>query len=315
MVKSIKTTRQQKHTSHPGPHHTKQYKKVYWPYLPVFILIVSISGFLSMHRLIPSSSQGAVLSYATDVSEPSLLAETNKQRMGQKLSELVLHPLLSKAAQAKANDMASKDYWSHISPDGISPWVFIDAVTYSYKKAGENLAYGFNSSTATIVGWMNSPPHRANLLDIEYTDVGFGIANIPNYQLEGEQTLVVAMYGAPSTASGSDNPSSDAQTLSQHSTADPITSDTHVRTLEQIKPRSIARIQLLTGGTAPWSLVALLVMTGTIGAVWLARHAVRIKRVLYDGERFVLSHPLLDVLVLLLILALYLLSRNAGTIL
>src|SRR5690606_5510957 len=128
----------------------------------------------------------------------SLLQATNNHRARHGAGLLTINPKLTHAAQEKANDMRARDYWSHNTPEGNPPWVFIEKVGYSYVKAGENLAYGFQTSQAAIRGWMNSESHRENMLDPNYTEVGFGFANSNDYQSHGEQTIVVAMYGTPS---------------------------------------------------------------------------------------------------------------------
>lgn len=139
----------------------------------------------------------AVLAYATNVSHGGLLASTNQQRSANGLGTLGIDSLLNSAAQAKANDMVAKDYWSHTSPDGRQPWDFILAAGYSYNKAGENLAYGALTSEQTVQAWMDSPGHRANILKPEFSQVGFGFANSANYQGSGPQTVIVAMYATP----------------------------------------------------------------------------------------------------------------------
>lgn len=161
--------------------------KAYWPYLPI-IAIISFGFMLNtwvgtLHR--------NVLSYATDITATSLLSATNSQRSANGLGGLTQSGTLAQAAQAKAADMAANNYWAHTSPAGKTPWTFIDATGYSYESAGENLAYGFATSNDTITGWMNSPGHRANMLNTKYTEVGFGIINVENYQDNGNQTAVV----------------------------------------------------------------------------------------------------------------------------
>src|SRR6185369_9999820 len=107
---------------------------------------------------------------------------------------LQLNDQLAAAAQAKANDMARRGYWSHVTPDGKQPWSFVEASGYQYEAAGENLAYGFGSSDEVMTAWMHSPEHRANILNSVYQDVGFATANVPNYRGTGPETIVVAMY-------------------------------------------------------------------------------------------------------------------------
>lgn len=141
----------------------------------------------------PSSPQ--VLAFAAEMGRSGLLAGTNDARANQSLPALSANSQLNNSAQAKAEDMATKDYWAHVAPDGTEPWFFFKQAGYPYVRAGENLAYGFASSQAAIEGWLNSPSHRANIMG-DYTEVGFGIANAPNFQGEGPQTIVVAHYGA-----------------------------------------------------------------------------------------------------------------------
>jgi hypothetical protein len=64
---------------------------------------------------------------------------------------------------------------------------------YPYKYAGENLAKDFDTSAGAVQGWMNSPGHRANILNANYTDVGFAVQN--GTLVGGQTTLVVAHYG------------------------------------------------------------------------------------------------------------------------
>ncbi|MBC7581436.1 hypothetical protein H7097_01030 [Aeromicrobium sp.] len=182
-----------------GRHHrpSKTYHKPYWPYLPL-IAIVIVGLLFSNSGLLPG--RPSVLSYATEMSIQGLLDSTNSQRISNGIGALALNGTLDTAAQAKANDMAARDYWSHNTPDGKAPWTFMDAAGYSYQLAGENLAYGFTTTGDTLTGWMNSPGHRANILNGGYTEVGFGFIDIANFQGSGPETLVVAMYGAPANA-------------------------------------------------------------------------------------------------------------------
>jgi hypothetical protein len=136
-----------------------------------------------------------VLGFATDISVDKLYQLTNEQRQKNNLNSLVLNDELSAAAQKKAQDMFVKNYWSHYSPTGSTPWDFILNSGYRYEYAGENLAKNFLFSQGVVDAWMNSPSHRDNLLKKEYTEVGFAVVN---GILNGEQTtLVVQMFGKP----------------------------------------------------------------------------------------------------------------------
>jgi hypothetical protein len=94
--------------------------------------------------------------------------------------------------------MFAEQYWAHVSPSGIQPWKWFGDVGYNYSFAGENLAKNYPTSQATVDAWMNSPTHRENILNKEYTDVGFAVMD---GVLNGQNTtLVVALYGAPAVA-------------------------------------------------------------------------------------------------------------------
>jgi len=75
----------------------------------------------------------------------------------------------------------------------FSGW--IRAAGYQYEMVGENLAIDFASSEGVVRAWMNSPEHRANLLENSYADIGVGIAE---GKFQGENTIVVAeLFGDP----------------------------------------------------------------------------------------------------------------------
>src|SRR5438067_119983 len=131
LVAAKKPPKNHKKTS--GRHHrqSKAYHKPYWPYLP--LLAVVIAGLIL--NVVWPARQHAVLGYATDMSVQSLLDDTNSQRGSNGLGNLGLNSQLDQAAQAKANDMVARDYWSHNTPDGQAPWTFIAAAGYNYQTA------------------------------------------------------------------------------------------------------------------------------------------------------------------------------------
>lgn len=286
-----------------GRHHKQgnRYLKVYFPYVPI-IAIVAIGLFIGQDR--PAHPNG-VLAYATEMNINTLLNSTNQKRTAQGAKPLQLNKQLSAAAQAKANDMTARNYWSHISPDGKEPWTFIDSAGYAYQKAGENLAYGFNSSAETVAGWMNSPSHRENLLDESYTEVGFGFANARNYTGNGPETVVVALYGRPESAGAYKTP------VIRTSTA-AVTSDKPL--VDEPTTLGIARIQTLTGGYAPWALLAVGMLCGLLVTLFAVRHGRALHRLIVRGESFIIHHPILDVVIVALVMTGYVLSRTSGVI-
>ncbi len=159
--------------------------------LTVYLMIAVLLVFVS--KKTPFFSQ--VLGVATDISIEKLLTITNEDRVKNNLAPLIINSQLTEAAQKKAAHMFQNNYWSHFAPDGTSPWDFIKQSGYSYEFAGENLAKNFLFSQNVVDAWMDSPTHRANLLNKEYKEVGFAVVN---GMLNGENTtLVVQMFGSP----------------------------------------------------------------------------------------------------------------------
>ncbi len=140
-----------------------------------------------------------ILGYASNINSGDLIAQTNYQRSLNGLAALNYNSTLSNAALAKAQNMMANNYWDHIGPDGTTPWYFFNTFGYQYSYAGENLAKDFDTSAGVTSGWMNSPGHRANILNSNFTDIGIAVAN--GVLLGSETTLVVAFYGQPSNYS------------------------------------------------------------------------------------------------------------------
>lgn len=336
------------HSSHrkrQGLHqrHSGHFVKVYWPYLPLIAIVAA--GLALSNGWQPRGSKG-VLAYATNVSTVGLLESTNEKRTASGKTVLSLNNKLNQAAQAKANDMATRDYWSHNTPEGNEPWIFIDQAGYTYKQAGENLAYGFATSSDTVSGWMNSASHKANMLDGTYQEVGFGFANASNYQSSGPQTIVVAMYGTPQVAAAATpapasptprpapvaltptpqptslpaaqqppSPTDQPAPKAEQPSKEAIPVNTAQKPLAEPEPVAVARVQTLTAGKAPWSVFAVGLMTGLSMAYLLFKHGLALRRMIVQGEKFILHHGMFDVTIIALIALCTLLTQNAGIIL
>lgn len=160
----------------------------------IAFLIIGIQVTANVVR--PASVR--VLAYAQDITPVALLDLTNQERVAAGLAPLKLDARLNQSASLKAGNMFAENYWAHVSPSGKQPWYWFAQAGYTYTNAGENLAMDFDTSSGTVQGWMNSPGHRANILNPAYKDVGFAVQN---GTLTGEQTtLVVAHYGATATS-------------------------------------------------------------------------------------------------------------------
>ncbi len=127
----------------------------------------------------------------------TIVNETNVNRAKENLSSLKINPILNEAAQLKADDMASKGYFAHTSPEGLTPWHWFDKAGYSFYYAGENLAVNFIDSKDVVDAWMNSPSHRANMINYNFTEIGIGVAK--GQYKGGEAIFVVQMFGKPRT--------------------------------------------------------------------------------------------------------------------
>jgi hypothetical protein len=162
------------------------------PWLIFFLTIVLTTEGVFVASLL-SQQKGHVLPAAVVPGE--VIALTNVERVRANDSLLSENALLDAAAQAKANDMAKKGYFSHVGPDGKEPWSWIAEAHYAYRYAGENLAVRFDDSANVVNAWMASPTHRDNIVKGVYTDIGVGVAD---GTYEGENaTFVVQYFGTP----------------------------------------------------------------------------------------------------------------------
>ena len=84
---------------------------------------------------------------------------------------------LSKVARAKSQDMANNNYFSHNSPTYGDPFAMMRSFGIQYRTAGENIAKGYSSAQSVVNGWMNSPGHRANILNSSFGKIGVGYVN------------------------------------------------------------------------------------------------------------------------------------------
>ncbi len=125
----------------------------------------------------------------------TLVDLANNDRKQDSIGTLTINPKLVAAAQAKANDMAAKGYFAHTSPDGRTSWSWFKDAGYGFSYAGENLAVNFADSEDVEEAWMDSPTHRANILNGKFTEIGIATAQ---GEYKGKKTtFVVQMFGRP----------------------------------------------------------------------------------------------------------------------
>jgi uncharacterized YkwD family protein len=100
----------------------------------------------------------------------------NEERAAAGRNPLFLDESLFRIAQIKSLDMAENNYFDHISPTNGGPENMYRSQGVNFLKMGENIALGYLTPETVIKGWMNSPGHKANMLDPEYTHIGVGLA-------------------------------------------------------------------------------------------------------------------------------------------
>jgi len=109
------------------------------------------------------------LAYANEV-----FRLVNIERQNAGLNSLTQTPELTRAAEARANDLTV--LYSHSRPDGRDCWTAYNENNVVFSKAAENIASGHKTPEAVMVDWMNSPEHRANILNAEFEHIGVGVA-------------------------------------------------------------------------------------------------------------------------------------------
>lgn len=103
----------------------------------------------------------------------------NRQRAKNGLPALKKNTLLTKAAQKRAKEL--RQLFSHTRPNGTSCFTAVSP-DYHYYYLGENIAAGYPDASSVMNGWMNSPGHRANILNKNYTEIGVAVFDDNNYK-------------------------------------------------------------------------------------------------------------------------------------
>lgn len=101
---------------------------------------------------------------------------TNSARSQNGYAALVEDGALSEAAAVRAREIARS--FSHTRPSGASFSSALSESGVSYLRAGENIASGQKSASEVVNAWMNSPGHRANILNSSYSRIGSASVNV-----------------------------------------------------------------------------------------------------------------------------------------
>jgi uncharacterized YkwD family protein len=130
-----------------------------------------------------------LLSAPITAQEQQMVNLVNQERTKLGLTALTVDMRLVKVARMKSMDMIKNNYFGHQSPVYGSPYDLLKSQGITYSAAGENLA-GNSSVTSAHTGLMNSPGHRANILNTKYKKIGIGIIKGGPYGLMISQEFI-----------------------------------------------------------------------------------------------------------------------------
>jgi uncharacterized protein YkwD len=155
--------------------------------------ILSVIALVAAWTVVATSSASAADCGPTDTQvtglneaqmESSIDCLINVQRTSYGLQPVTLNADLHQAALSHSNEMINQGYFEHTSPAGLTFMDRIEAAGYMNGArtwvVGENLVWGtgpLSTPQALVTAWMNSPPHRENLLRPTFSEIG--IAAVP----------------------------------------------------------------------------------------------------------------------------------------
>ncbi len=139
-----------------------------------FAVLLAVFLFIKLSFALAQPNRQLI--QASDLTIENIMTAVNQQRSLRNLVTLNTNLKLSGAAQSKTDDMQARHYFAHVDPDGHYIWDKIVASGYTpYLQLGENLAIEFFDTDSLISAWMNSPTHRANVLQEGFRDQGMGV--------------------------------------------------------------------------------------------------------------------------------------------
>lgn len=140
----------------------------------------AVNDTLNFLTVKPQSEEFVKLNFKTtavsvdETSERTMVLMLSRERTKRGLTPLVVDEKLRELARAYSKDMFARGYFSHYTPEGTSPFDRMAASDIVFEYAGENLALAPNTELA-MQGLMQSPGHRANMLNENFRKVGIGV--------------------------------------------------------------------------------------------------------------------------------------------
>ena len=137
-------------------------------------LLMACSAGAAILPVQAAAAENSVSSSAQNyINEVAVLI--NQERTAQGLNPLQTVPVLNQAAEIRSQELIT--LFSHTRPDGRSCSTVLNDKNISWHTTGENIAYGYSTPEAVMTGWMNSPGHRANILNADFDSVGIGVVS------------------------------------------------------------------------------------------------------------------------------------------
>ena len=131
-----------------------------------------------------SSTQEVAIVQGVNYVESQMIHLINSIRSSRGLQLLNPNPILNSIARSRSQDMLNRNYFSHYAPEGENIFNILVENGIMYAMGAENLSQAsppsWGSPEAVINSWMNSGPHRANLLNPHYGQLGLGVVDSGN---------------------------------------------------------------------------------------------------------------------------------------
>jgi uncharacterized protein YkwD len=165
--------------------------------------LLGLAGASSASATSCPNTDAQVSGLSQDQMESSIGCLINEERASFGLQPVQSNAKLRQAALSHSREMISEGYFEHTSPAGLS---FVDRIEqYGYMKGvrswdvGENLVWGseqLSTPGALVTAWMNSPPHRENLLRGRYNEIGIAaVVGTPEDANDATGVTVSSEYG------------------------------------------------------------------------------------------------------------------------
>jgi hypothetical protein len=158
--------------------------------LSLLILCGSVSVAMPDEPIAPDATSDESSSKLT-IEESKLFELTNAERKRLNLPPLRIDPGLMKIARAHATNMARLDMLGH-DLEGQTFSQRLEQAKYQAAQAGENIAQGQRTPEEAVADWMRSPGHKANILQVDYTHAGMGLATA-----KSGQTYLTQVFSKP----------------------------------------------------------------------------------------------------------------------